>query len=342
MATMKDVARHAGVSTATVSHVLNGTRRVDPETLKRVRAAISDLRYDVNGTARSLRVRTTSTFALIVPDLANPFWPEVAVALQLQAVDAGYDIVIYSIDLPHGNSSDLFHHYLRAIRAKRYDAVIYAETLRLSPLSVQELVATGTPVVLIGGTPHPETDRVYIDDYGAARDLMDHLIGRGHTLIAHITGAPGMSSSEQRLRGYLDSLAAAELPVDPRLQVPGTFLYEGGYGAMQSLLLVRPRPTAVFAANDLTALGAMLACVDARVRVPDEIAIAGFDDIALASYARPALTTVYHGQRELGREAIRLGVRAHKRSLPDGDDSAPNDGQQTIIVPHRLIVRDSA
>ena len=342
MATMKDVARRAGVSTATVSHVLNGTRHVDPGTRDRVRAAIRDLHYDVNGTARSLRVRTTSTFAVIVPDLANPFWPEVVVALQLEAINAGYDIVIYSIDLPHGSSADLFQHYLRSIRGKRYDAVIYAETLRLNPLSVQELIDTGTPVVLIGGTPHPQTDRVYIDDYAAARDLMSHLIGRGHTSIAHITGAPGMSSSEQRLRGYVESLSAEGIPIDPRLQVPGTFLHEGGYTAMQRLLAARPRPTAVFAANDLTALGAMLACVDAGVRVPDQIAIAGFDDISLAVNTRPALTTVYHGQRELGREAIRLAVGAHRRTLPETDQGSMEEGQVTIIVPHRLIVRDSA
>lgn len=342
MATMKEVAAHAGVSTTTVSYVLNGRRFVQPETRERVRAAIEALQYDINDTARSLRRRTTSTLALIVPDLVNPFWPELAAAIQGEAPRNGFDVVLYSIDLPHSVGSDLFHHYLRAIRGKRYDAVIYAEALRLGPLSVQELVDTGTPVVLIGGKAFPGTDRVYIDDYAAARDLMRHLIARGHTSIAHITGAPDMASTEQRLRAYRDSLAEAGLAADPDLEVPGTFLHAGGYAAMQQLLRRRPRPRAVFAANDLTALGAIAACADVGVAVPREVAIAGFDDIAVAAYVRPALTTVSHGQRELGHEAVRLAIQAHRRRLEATAEERPPGAPETVIVPHRLLVRDSA
>ncbi|MBO0701576.1 MAG: LacI family DNA-binding transcriptional regulator [Candidatus Dormibacteraeota bacterium] len=341
MATMKDVAAAAGVSTATVSYVLNGRRFVNPETRERVRAAIEALQYDVNDTARSLRRRTTSTLALIVPDLGNPFWPELAAVLQQEAPRAGYDIVLYSIDLPHQLGPELFHHYLRAIRGKRYDAVIYAEALRLGPLSVQELVDTGTPVVLIGGNEYPGTDRVYIDDYAAARDLMRHLLGRGHSRIAHITGAPAMASTRQRLRAYRESLTEAGVEIDPELEVEGTFLHAGGYAAMQRLLERRRRPTAVFAANDLTALGAMAACVDSGVNVPGEVAIAGFDDIAMATYVRPALTTVSHGQQDLGREAVRLAIQAHERRLA-GIDAVEVGEPETVIVPHHLVVRDSA
>lgn len=337
MPTMKDVARHAGVSTATVSHVLNGTRIVQTETSERVRLAIQDLQYEMNGTARNLRIRTTSTFALVVPDLSNPFFPEVAVVIQQEAARAGYDVVIYSIDVPHGDSADLFDHYLRAIRRKRYDAVIYAETVLISPASRQHLIDSGTPIILIGGTPHPQADRVYIDDYAAVRDVMAYLVGKGHRIIAHITGAPGMASSGMRQRGYRDGLVAAGLTPDPDLEVPGTFLSEGGYLAMQQLLARAPRPSAVFAANDETALGAMCACVDAQVDVPGEIALVGFDDIALAANVRPSLTTVYHGQRELGQEAIRLAVSAHTQRNSEGGQAQ----KQTVIVPHRLIVRDS-
>jgi LacI family transcriptional regulator len=335
---MRDVAQRAGVSTATVSHVLNGTRFVRPETGERVRAAIAELQYEMNGTAQSLRVRTTWTLALIIPDLANPFFPEMATVIQQEAARAGYDVVIYSIDVPHGSSADLLEHYLRAIRRKRYDAVIYAETLPVSPMSRQHLIDTGTPLVLIGGTPHPQADRVYIDDYVASRDVITYLAGKGHRRIAHITGAPDMASSRDRLRGYRDGLAAAGVSPSPDLEVPGTFLREGGYTAMQQLLARSPRPTAVFAANDLTALGALLACVDAQVRVPDDIAIVGFDDISLAANVRPALTTVYHGQQEIGREAVRLAVRAHRQHIAEGGP----EQKETVTVPHRLVVRDSA
>jgi LacI family transcriptional regulator len=337
MPTMKDVARHAGVSTATVSHVLNGTRIVQPDTSERVRLAIASLQYETNGTARNLRVRTTSTFALVVPDLSNPFFPEVAVVIQQEAARAGYDVVIYSIDVPHGESADLFEHYLRAIRRKRYDAVIYAETLLLTPTAHQQLIDSGTPIILIGGTPHPQADRVYIDNYAAVRDVMAYLAGKGHRNIAHITGAGGMASSSARQQGYRDGLLAAGITPDPEIEVAGSFLYEGGYLAMQQLLEHTPRPSAVFAANDETALGAMCACVDAHVSVPDEVAIVGFDDIALAANVRPALTTVYHGQREIGREAIRLAVSAHTQRTPEGSE----EQKQTVIVPHRLIVRES-
>lgn len=334
MATMKDVAERAHVSTATVSHVLNGTRLVQSPTRERVLAAIQDLGYEMDGIARSLRVRATFTLALIIPDLSNPFFPELAMAVQQDAARAKYDVVIYSIDVPHGGSQELFAHYLQAIRRKRYDAVIVAETVLMEPAARHQMVASGVPVVLIGGTPHPEADRVYIDDYAAARDVMDYLIRKGHTTIGHITGAPGMVSSAERLRGYRDSLRSAGLLASPELEVSGTFLRDGGYAGMQRLLACSPRPSAVFAANDLTALGAIRACFDASVTVPDDVAIVGFDDIALAADLRPALTTVYHGQREIGRDVVRLALARLRGECPEE--------KQTMIIPHRLIVRSSA
>jgi LacI family transcriptional regulator, galactose operon repressor len=283
---------------------------------------------------QSLRVRATSTFALIIPDLTNPFFPELATVVQQNAAAAGYDVAIFSVDTPGGNAQGLFDHYLRAIRRKRFDVVIFAETLPISPTARAQLVAAGTPVVLISSISHPEADRVYIDDRQATRDLMAHLVGKGHRLIAHITGAPGMPSTIDRQRGYRDSLHEAGLPAAPYLEVPGTFLRDGGYVAMQQLLSCSPRPTAVFAANDLTAFGALLACHDAGVRVPDDVAVAGFDDIALAAELRPALTTVYHGQREIGAAVVRLALARARGEAPVE--------RQTIIMPHRLVVRQSA
>ncbi len=334
MTTMRDVASLAGVSTSTVSHVLNKTRYVEPETTARVQDAIGTLNYEVDGVAKSLRVRSTSTFALIIPDLTNPFFPELATAIQHNAAQAGYDVVILNVDLPGGTGPNLFDHYLRAIRRKRYDVVIFAETLPMDATSRDRLVSTSTPVVLISGIPHPGVDRVYIDDYTAAREVTAYLISRGHTLIGHIIGAPGMQSAVDRRRGYRDSLLAAGLPCSPELEAPGTFQRDGGSAGMRQILSRTPRPTAVFAANDLTALGALLACVDAGVRVPGEVAIAGFDDIALAADLRPALTTVYHGQREIGAEVVRLALARARHEAPEE--------YSTIIVPHRLVVRHSA
>jgi LacI family transcriptional regulator len=331
---MRDVAKLAGVSTATVSHVLNKTRNVEPDTSTRVQSAIRELGYEVDGVAQSLRVRATSTFGLIIPDLTNPFFPELATVVQHNAARAGYDVAIFSVDTPGGDAEGLFNHYLRGIRRKRYDVVIFAETLPIDPTTHAQLVATGTPVILISGIPHPQADRVYIDDYGAARDLTNYLIGKGHRAIAHISGALGMSATLERQRGYHDALAEAGLSTAAELEVPGTFLRAGGYAAMRQLLALAPRPTAVFAANDLTAHGALLACIDTGVQVPDQIAVAGFDDIAVAADLRPALTTVYHGQREIGAEVVRLALMRARRESPEE--------KQTIIVPHRLVVRQSA
>jgi LacI family transcriptional regulator len=334
MATIRDVAVRADVSIATVSHVMNGTRFVQPQTRDRVLAAVRELGYESDGIARSLRMRATSFLALIVPDLINPFFPELAAAIQEEAVRAQYDVVICAADVPYGSSQERLQHYLRSIRRKRYDAVIIAETQVIEAATRQQLVATGVPVVFIGGTPHPQADRVYIDDYAAARDVMDYLIRMGHTAIAHITGIPGMVASAERRRGYRDALRSAGIGVPNGFEITGTFTREGGYQAMQQLLAATPRPTAVFAANDLTAIGAMSACFDAALRVPADIAIVGFDDIALAGDVRPALTTVYHAQREIGQEAVRL-VLSRLGSGRDGE-------KQTTIVPHRLVIRSSA
>jgi LacI family transcriptional regulator len=332
--TIKDVALRSGVSTATVSHVVNGTRFVQPATRERVLASIHDLGYESDGIARSLRVRSTSLLALIVPDLSNPFFPELAMAVQEAAVRSQYDVVMCSVDVPHGSSEELLQHHLRTIRRKRYDGVIFAESLVMKPAIRHQLMATGVPVVLIGGTAHPQADRVYIDDYAAARDVMDYLIRKGHTHIGHITGAMGMSSAIERRRGYRDALRSAALPISPALEVAGTFLRDGGYSAMQTLIASTPRPSAVFAANDLTAIGALSACLDAGLNVPRDVAIVGFDDIAIVADLRPALTTVYHGQREMGEEAVRLVLARLK-----GDREGP---PITTIVPHRMVPRDSA
>lgn len=334
MPTIHDVAVRAEVSIATVSHVVNGTRYVQPDTRARVLSAISALGYESDGSARSLRLRTTSLLALIVPDLHNPFFPELAMSIQEAAVQSQYDLVICSVDVPHGSDQELLQHHLRSIRRKRYDAVIVAETLVIEAAIRQQIVSLNLPVVFIGGTPHLDADRVYIDDYAAARDVVDYLLRKDHRAIAHITGLPGMASSSDRLRGYRDALRSAGIPPVSVFEVAGSFSREGGYRGMQQLLGHDPRPTAVFAASDLTAVGALNACLDAGLRVPDDIAIVGFDDIALASDVRPPLTTMYHGQRELGREAVQLILSRLRGER--------GDEHTTIIVPHQLMVRGSA
>jgi LacI family transcriptional regulator len=331
---MKDVARTAGVSTATVSHVLNGTRLVQPETRDRVLHTIRELDYERDDRARRLRGRSTYTIAFIVPDLTNPLFPELATYVQEVAVRAGYDVVIYSTDVPHGGDQALFHHYIRAIRQKRYDAVIVAETAPTAQENREQLIATGVPVVLIGAIPNPATDRVYIEDYPAALEIMAHLVARGHTKIAHIIGVPGMRSASERLRGYRDGLKEAGLPLDSHYEVQGTFLREGGRRAMTELLSRSTRPTAVFAANDLTAAGAMQACFAAGLRIPEDVALVGFDDSPVATDVHPQLTTVYHGQREIGSTAAELAISRARNERPSD--------RQTIIVPHKLLVRDSS
>jgi LacI family transcriptional regulator len=333
--TQADVARLAAVSQPVVSYVLSGDPQapVAEETRRRVLAAIADLGYVPNHSARSLRRRRTFTIAGVIPDITNPFYPAFERGIQDVAEAAGYDLITYNTD----GEIERERKFLRSALEGRVDGVV------ITPFHVPlrecaALVAAGVAVVaLTTELPPADTaplDTIAIDCVAAARTAVDYLIARGHSRIGMVAGEAGTPPREDRVRGYTLALREHGLLFD-RMMVRGAdFTERGGYDATQELLRLAERPTAIFAANDLMAMGAMAALREAGLRAPDDIAIVGFDDIPAARLVDPPLTTI-------AQYPERLGARAAQLLLERLDAGGPETGRH-IEMPFDLVVRQSA
>jgi LacI family transcriptional regulator len=325
--TLADVARHADVSKTTVSHVISGKRPVAVDTRARIERSIAALGYRPDGLARSLRTRKTHTVAMIVPDLTNPFYPALARGLEECLDHDGYRAFVCSSD----GVPDRERAYLEDVADRGVDGLV----LDSFHLSVDDLHgATGgrVPVVWIGGAPmdHPGVDSVRPNDEGGAYAATCHLIERGHRRIAMIDGPAG--SGAARREGYRRALAEAGLPSSHEPLVRSDWTRAGGARAMRTLLATRP--TAVFCSNDLTALGAIDEIREAGLRVPDDVAVVGYDDIEFASLVEPALTTVENPAAETGRTAGRL--------LVERMSGAFQGPARSVTLPSPLVVRASS
>lgn len=300
MATQKDVARAAGVSQATVSLVLNGvgTESIPEKTVKRVLGAAESLGYRPNRLAQALRTNRTMTLACIIPDITNPFYPSLVRGVLTVAENAGYDVITVNTDGVY----DRELHFLDLALQGRVDGVI-GVFFGLTIPDFKPLVEQDIPVVRLevsiksGGSL--AVDDIFIDNFSAANDLTQFLIDKGHTKIAMIAGRGGPQSV--RVQGYWAALEKAALA--PDVQLVDAFTEEGGLFATNELLNNKNRPTAIIAANDLMAIGALQSLKQQEISVPDEIAVAGFDDIPAAQLVSPSLTTVSQFQQDLGVEA---------------------------------------
>ncbi|MGC4192682.1 MAG: LacI family DNA-binding transcriptional regulator [Thermomicrobiales bacterium] len=308
--TQFDVARVAGVSQAVVSYVFNDVKTVTilPETRERVKAAIVELGYVPNTAARSLRSRKTFTIAAVIPDITNPWYPEFVRGIQDVARARSYDVLVANTD----GDPRIERTALDAVRRNRADGLIITPFF-LDLEDVLPLLEEGTPVTFLhelGPVDEAYTslpiDSVSVKGEDAAREVVTYLIERGHTRIGMIAGREATPPRESRVRGYQRALAEHRLMPEEVLIRGGDFTEIGGYEAMQELLRLTPRPTAVFAANDLMAMGALVACHDANVRVPDDIALAGFDNIPAARLVHPPLTTLDQHAREAGQHTAEV------------------------------------
>jgi LacI family transcriptional regulator len=306
--TQHDVARAAGVSQAVVSYVVNNVRSVSipDETRARVQAAIADIGYVPDHAARSLRSRRTSTIAAIIPDITNPYYPEFIRGIQDTARDRSYDVLAFNTD----GDREREWAAIEAARRSRADGLIvtpfFVTINDLSPL-----LAAGTPVTVMGQVPGEASpdlpfDTASISGEDAARAVVSYLIDRGHTRIGMIAGQSATPPRESRIRGYLQALREHHVVMEEVLIRGGDFTEAGGYEAMRELLALVHRPSAVFAANDLMAMGALLACRELGVDVPTGIALAGFDDIPAARLIQPPLTTLDQHARATGQRAAEL------------------------------------
>jgi DNA-binding LacI/PurR family transcriptional regulator len=328
MPTIKDVAARAEVSVATVSHVINNTRFVTPELRDRVLAVMQEMDYEPNLVARGLRSNRTNLVALVIPDISNPYFPELARGVQDVANQNGYVTILGNTDRDIVQEQRLLH----ILSRQRVEGII----INPAGVTAEDLLpiqSSGVPIVIFGHQiAHPSFDSVMIDDRLAARDLVAHLIERGHRRIAHL-GSPRPNSGRLRYEGYVQALEEHGLPLDVNQVTEGPWTQKGGHAAMQTLLQRRPLPTAVFAANDLMAIGAMLAIQEAGLRIPGDIAVAGFDNIDQAACVTPSLTTVHQPKYDTGKKLAEiLFCRLRK--------DAPRDPQR-IVLPYSLELRAS-
>jgi LacI family transcriptional regulator len=328
MATIKDVAREAGVSVATVSRVFNDSGRVSDETRRRVRAVADRMHFWPNGVARSLITNRTHAIGVLLPDLHGEFFSEVIRGIDLAARREGLHVLVSS---SHSDTKELVT-ALRAMRGRIDGLIIMAP----EPESVPAIRASawGCPVVLLGpGGETTDFDTVSLANFDGAYAVVRHLQRLGHRRIATLTGPPGNRDAQQRLEGYRAAMREAGVTSTRGLEVRGDFTEPSGYQAVQAVLAMSPRPRALFVANDVMAVGALGALREAGVRVPAEMAIAGFDDIALARHLSPPLTTVHVDAYQLGERALRRLLRR--------DPGEPAPGRSHEVLPTWLVVRGS-
>jgi LacI family transcriptional regulator len=327
--TQYDVARHAGVSQTTVSHVLNNNMEISipDETRQRIQNAMLELGYVPDRGARGLRTQKTYTIAAIIPDITNPFYPSFIRGIQDIVEANDYDLISYHSDGIREKEVKC----LNSCQQNRVDGIIAVLFYDYTDL----LLDLGIPIVKLDPRPagsHP-FDILFTDGIEASRVITNYLIGKGYSPIAMIAGVPG-TPANLRMVGYKQACQEHDIPVDEALIKNGYYAERGGYEAMQDLLAQPRRPRAVFAANDLMAMGAMLAIREAGLRIPEDIAIAGFDDIPAARLINPPLTTINQFQESLGRKAAEmLFERLCGNMAEEG---------RTVEAPFDLVLRDSA
>jgi LacI family transcriptional regulator len=296
--TIKDVAREANVSVASVSRALNGSANVTEITRRRIIGVAEKLRYVPHSAARSLITRRTSTVGALLPDLFGEFFSELIRGIDLAARARGLHLLVSS---SHGNPSEAAT-ALRAMQG-RVDGVLVMSP-HVDAEFLQQHLADGLPAVLINTVAHTNKyPTLNIDNYGGARSMTQHLLAGGYDSIAFIGGPAGNFDSSERLRGFNDAIAASAAPIKTRI-LHGDFTEESGYRIGKRLCVAGTLPRVVFAANDMMAIGLLLALNESGVRVPDDVALAGFDDIPIARFVNPPLTTVRVRISDLGRCAL--------------------------------------
>jgi LacI family transcriptional regulator, galactose operon repressor len=300
--TIYDVARLAGVSTATVSRALNGTGQIAPPTRAAIEAAVKQLGYRANTIARSLVTKSTQTIALLLPDTSNPFYAALVSGIQEHALRHGYTMLLCTTE----GDAEREEQYLSLLRAKQVDGAL-VDGLRLPPDRIARFVKDGFPIVCLDRDVDSDSiPLVQVDNRLGGRLATEHLIELGHSRIGHVTGAQVLGISDERLAGYWEALVNAGIEADSRLVAEGHFTAEGGYAGARALLEASPNLTSIFAANDLSALGVLNALAESGRRVPGDVSVVGFDDLRLSAFTSPPLTTIRQPATEIAELATKL------------------------------------
>jgi DNA-binding LacI/PurR family transcriptional regulator len=327
---IKDIARAAHVSHPTVSRALSDSPLVNGETAKRIRQIAASLGYRPSAIARSLATKRTKTIGVVVTSIADPFIADVISGVEEAANDHGYSVFLANSNANPDREVKVVHSF----HERRVDGILVTAS-RVGALYVPLLSQLKVPIVLINNQ-HPDgTDEfiysVTIDNIKASTEVMRHLIGLGHKRIAYIGDRGGLQSDNERLAGYRQGLALVGYPFLPELVVHGDGKPEGGGRAMEQLLALSEPPTAVFCYNDMSALGALRVLYGRGIKVPEDLSLVGFDDLAIASYTSPLLTTVSQPKQQMGRMAMEILIKLLSRV----------DSKTNIKVEGELIIRES-
>jgi len=330
MITIRDVARRAGVSTMTVSRVINGSGYASLETRRRVEGAVDELGYVPNAVARHLRSKRTKTIALVLSDITNPFFTTIARGVEDAAARRGYAVMFANTD--ESESEEI--QYLRMLAQRQIDGVLLVPAGR-SGESFRLLRTQSIPVVVIDRRVSArQIDEVRCDSEEGAYRLVHHLIGLGHRRIATITGRRNISTSMDRVVGYARALTEAGIEVDPNLIRYDSFSLRAGYERTKEILAIPERATAIFAANNFIAFGALRALRESGLRVPDDMSLVTFDDLPDDWHDDPLLTVLAQPAYEVGRQAAEL--------LLDRLAGKDRTKRRVILLPGELIIRRSS
>jgi len=325
---MEDVARRARVSTSTVSHVLNGTRKVSPETVEAVQQAVRELGYIPNTLARSLARSRTNTIGVAISALSNHYFSETVHAIETEC--ARHGIMMLFVDTHDDPAQEL--RVVEALHHRRVDGILLAPSSDPQQAALAYLQANAIPAVLVDRLAPQGFDQVGVENRHSTRELVAHLIGHGHRRIGMIAGHRGLSTTEERIEGYRLALADAGIAFDQALLVNGESNSESARRAASSLLALATPPTAIMAANNLMTIGAMHALRDARIQVPEQMALVGFDDFDWADFFQPRLSVIAQPVQALGERAVQLLLQ--RIAHPDGP-------QQSEHLPASLKIRNS-
>lgn len=331
MVTIKDVAKMAGVSIATVSRTLAEPDKVSEKTRGKVMKAVESSGYVANTLARNFRRRRSNMVVVLVPDIANPFFTNIIQGIESVASRHQYRILLGDTQGDIGREQA----YADLVSQRQADGVIcLGRNIPFRYRKGRKTLDPNWPPFAMACEYHGEipVPTVCIDNVSAAKDAVRHLIDLGHQHIAYINGPGESPLCEDRLQGFQQALRAAGLAVAPEWIKAGDFTLASGYRCTTELLAGSHRPTALFCANDEMAIGAMQACRDAGLSLPEDMSVVGFDDIAFAAYSHPRLTTVHQPRNHIGEQVMTMMLAMLAGNTP---------AEPRIVLPHELVLRDS-
>lgn len=328
MATLKDVAKEAGVGVTTVSRFLNSdpTLVIGKDTKERIHQAVKKLNYVPNASARALKMGKTSTFGLVIPDFTNPVYSQIITGIETVLNQHGYHLIVVSQN-NYGDKKS----YLKLVTEGRVDGLFVAATY-LEDEEIKMLDTLNFPYVLINRHSDDAQNYVIADDTSASLKAVTHLIEQGHKRIVHLSGNLSTDTGARRLEGYKQALINNNIPIDESLIIETQFTEDSGYKAMNLLFEKDIDFTAVFAASIRVAFGSMVAIREKGYKIPDDISVVGFHDISLSNITYPPLTTIKISLEEMGERAAKLLL----------DIISKKQTETKIMLPeHELIIRES-